>query len=332
LPSLRSFWHDATNESRTQAAKFPEAKMAGFCRNCGSPLDDTQVFCAKCGIPVSGSPVRQPASAVPPGAPPAPRPPSAASSQPRPATSPLAPQAVAAAPSKSGNTLVKVLLIFLVVIFVFGAIGAAGMWYVVHRVKQKVHEIGLDDLNSEANSPRTSALAGIDPCSLLAKADVAQAATMDVVRAEPTAGNEPGCQYSVEGDYGALVAKHASLLNKQATTDAQRQQFESMTKNMFKSMNSERGGPGSRHPGESPVFLFSVSNSGALAQMNLSRMAFGRLNGTVTVPGVGDDAMDIGGAMMLVRKGNNLIRIMYMMCPCATDDVVPLARKLVASL
>ena len=240
---------------------------------------------------------------------------------------------VAAAPTKSGNTLVKVLLIFLVVIFVFGAIGAAGIWYIAHRVKEKVHEIGLDDMNSEANSPHISALAGIDPCSLLSNADVGQAANMPVVRAEPTEGGEPGCQYSVAGDYTAMIAKHASLLNKQATTDAERRQFEATAKNLFKGMNTEDNDSNSRHPGESPVFLFSVTNKGALAQMSISRMAFSRLGGgVVNVPGVGEDAMDIGGAMMLVRKGNNLVRVMYMMCPCTTDDVTPLVKKIVAGL
>ncbi len=67
--------------------------------------------------------------------------------------------------------------------------------------------------------------------------------------------------------------------------------------------------------------------------MSLSRMAFARVGGAlVTIPGLGDDAPDIGGAMMLVRKDDKLIRVIYMMCPCATDDITPLAKKLVASL
>ena len=304
--------------------------MAGFCRNCGSPLDDVQAFCAGCGTPVSGPPVR---SSAPPASAPRPQAPPQAVPQPRPTAQAPVTQAVAAAPAKSGNTLVKVLLIFLVVIFLFGAVGVAGIWYVAHRVKQKVHEIGLDDLSATANANRGPALGGIDPCSLLSKADVAQAAKMEVVRAEAEEGSEPGCAYSVQGDMADLVAKHASLLRKAGTTEAQRQAFESFGKSVFHGPESGQGNSNSKHPGESPVFTFSVNNQSALATMNLTRATLGRLGpGVVTVPNLGDDAIDAGGAMLIVRKGDKLIRIMYMMCPCTTDDVLPLAKKIVAGM
>jgi hypothetical protein len=35
--------------------------------------------------------------------------------------------------------------------------------------------------------------------------------------------------------------------------------------------------------------------------------------------------------MMLVRKGNTLIRMMYISCPCNTDQIKPLAKKLAAA-
>src|SRR5208282_4423499 len=99
---------------------------------------DGQGFCAKCGTPAAGPPVRSsaPASAASAGAP---RPPAAPPFTSQPAPVAPAPQAAALPPKKSGNTLVKVLLIFLVVIFLFGAVGIAGVWYVAHRVNQKVH-------------------------------------------------------------------------------------------------------------------------------------------------------------------------------------------------
>jgi zinc-ribbon domain len=299
--------------------------MAGFCRNCGSPLDDGQGFCARCGTATSGPLVRPSASpSAPPFSAPRSQTPPQAAPQPRPP---------AAAPSKSGSTLVKVLLVFLVVIFFFGAVGVAGIWYAAHRVNQKAHEIGLDDLSTTANANRGPALGGIDPCNLLSKADVGQAAKVEVIRAEANEGSEPGCVYNVQGDISDLVAKHASLLHKEATTQAQRQQFESIAKNLFQGMNAEQSASTSKHPGEAPVFTFSVSNAGARAQMNLSRMAFSRLGGgMVTLPDLGDDNLDIGGAMMLVRKGDKLIRVMYMMCPCNTDDVTPLVKKLIANM
>jgi hypothetical protein len=292
--------------------------MAGFCRNCGRPLADGQAFCDGCGTPASGPPVRSSAAPPPPAAnvPPAQR-----------------PQAAAVAPAKSGNTLVKVLLVFLVVLFLFGAIGVAGIWYVAHRVKQGIHDVGLDDLSNTSDASRGPALAGVDPCSLLSKTDVGRAANVEVIRAEANEGSEPGCAYNVQGDISDLVAKHASLMQKEGTTEAQRQQFESVAKGLFQGMNKEQTGSTSKHPGEAPVFIFSVSNAGAKAQMNLSRMAFSRMGGGMaTIHGLGDDALDIGGAMMLVRKDDKLIRIMYMMCPCNTADVTPLVRELIENM
>lgn len=301
--------------------------MAGFCRNCGKPLADGQGFCAGCGTPASGPPVRPsatpstPASASPPQATP----------QPRPPASTPAPQLAAAAPSKSGSTLVKVLIGFVAVIFVFAALGIAGIWYVGHRVKQKVHDMGLDNLTSATNANKGTVLGGASACSLLSKQDVAQTVKMDVVRAEDPEEGGAACEYSVMGNYVDLIAKHISMLHQEQTNDAQRQMVESFAKSIGHGTDSEHSDP--RHPGESPVFMFSVDNNSATAQMSLTRATLGRMGpGATTIPGLGDEAFDIGNAMMLVRKGDKLVRIAYMMCPCTTEDVLPLAKKIVANL
>jgi hypothetical protein len=223
-----------------------------------------------------------------------------------------------------------VLLVFLVVIFLFGAIGAVGIWYVAHKAKEKFHDIGLDELSDASKANRRPVLSGIDPCSLLSKADVSQAAHAEVVRAEVTEGSEPGCAYNVQGDGSELVAKHASLLHREAASDAERQQLEEFSKNFSHGMQQGlKNGSASRHPDEAPVFLFSVSNAAAKAQMNLTRMAFSHMpGGMTTINGLGDEAIDIGGAMMLVRKDDKIVRVMYMMCPCTTDDVTPLEPSL----
>jgi zinc-ribbon domain len=303
--------------------------MAGFCTKCGSPLDDAQAFCARCGTPAGASPVR------PPATPPSPA--SSASSAPQartpqstlPSLTPV-PAHSAAASAKSSNTLAKVLLVFVVVIFVFGAIGAAGIWYVAHKAK----EMGLYELSDASKAARGPVLPGIDPCSLLSQADVSQAANVEVVRAEVTRGSEPGCSYNVQGDGSELAAKHAALLHKEAATDAERQQLEEFSKNFSRGMQQGlKNGSASRHPGEAPVFLFTVSNAAAKAQMNLTKMAFSHMaGGMTTINGLGDEAIDIGGAMMLVRKDDKIIRVMYMICPCTTDDVTPLVRKILDSL
>jgi len=46
------------------------------------------------------------------------------------------------------------------------------------------------------------------------------------------------------------------------------------------------------------------------------------------IPGIGDQAFDEAGAMMMVRKGDKLIRIMYSTCPCSVEAIKPLAKTL----
>lgn len=299
--------------------------MAGFCKNCGTPFDDATTFCGKCGTATGAAPTRQAAPAY--AALPAMRPP-------EPGQAAAVPQA--AVPAKSSSGCLKAVIVGVVVLLVFGAIGIAGIWYVAHRVKDKVHDMGLDDLSSDnANANRGPALGGRDACSLLSKEDVAEAAKMEVVRAEHPQGKGAGCVYSVMGEMTDLVAKHAALLPKGDMTEQQRQQMESFAKTMFQNANSQRGGSSSipSHPGEAPVLLFSVANQGAKAVMSMSRLTMGRLGPSLKdMPGLGDDAFDLAGVMIMARKGDQVAMIMYMTCPCGTDDVVPLAKKIVANM
>jgi hypothetical protein len=36
--------------------------------------------------------------------------------------------------------------------------------------------------------------------------------------------------------------------------------------------------------------------------------------------------------MMMIRKGKKVVRIMFMTCPCGTEEIKPLAEKLVQGL
>jgi hypothetical protein len=306
--------------------------MAGFCRNCGTPFDDATAFCGKCGSATGATPARP--SAPPSAAPPAARPPAPLQTPPAPAQPAPVPQA--GAPAKSSSGCLKALVVGVVVLLILGAVAVAGVWYVAHRVKEKAHEMGLDDLsNTNSNANRGPALGGRDACSLLAKEDVGQAAKMEVVRAEATQGKGAGCMYSVMGEMTDLVAKHAALLPKENMSEQQRQQVESFAKTIFQNANSQRGGAVTEpaHPGESPVLLFTDDNQGAKALMSLSRMTMGRMGPSLTnLPGIGDEAFDLAGVMIMARKGDQIMTMMYMACPCRTDDVVPLAKKIVANM
>jgi hypothetical protein len=299
--------------------------MAGFCRNCGTPLGDGEAFCKKCGTPVAGAPTRAaaavPAAPVPPASIPT------ASAAYAPAAAP-----VATAPTRS-SPLLKILLIVVIVFFLFGAIGIASLMYVGYRVKQKANEMGLHVPSDRERAQQTAEMKSLDACSLLSKAEVSAAIGMEVVRAESDTGDTPGCTYSVMGDPADLTAKHVAQMHKGELDKKQQEMVENFGKSVFQSAQSEPGRTPSAHPGEAPVLTFSVDASNAEFQLKLTRGTFGRLGpGTVTILNLGDDNFDAYGAMLLVRKGDKLVRVMYMTCPCGTTEVVPLIRKVVAKL
>jgi hypothetical protein len=153
---------------------------------------------------------------------------------------------------------------------------------------------------------------------------------MDIVRAE-NSGGDPGCAYSVAGDSADLTAKHITAMHKNEINQQQQNNVQEFARQIFKSGNTS--GP-SEHPGEAPVLAYSIDNNAAQLQMQLNRAALGHVGpvGLVSIPGLGDEAFDAYGAMIFVRKGDKLVRIIYMGCPCAEEDVLPLARTIVAGL
>jgi hypothetical protein len=300
--------------------------MAGFCRNCGTPLGDGEAFCKKCGTPVAGAPTRA-AAAVPNPQTPAGLAPAVPA-----AYAPASAVPVASAPTRS-SPLLKILLIVVIVFFLFGAIGIASLMYVGYRVKQKANEMGLHVPSDRERAEQAAEMKSVDACSLLSKAEVSAAIGMEVVRAESDTGDTPGCTYSVMGDPADLTAKHVAQMHKGELDKKQQEMVENFGKSVFQGAQSEPGRTPNAHPGEAPVLMFSVDASNAEFQLKLTRGTFGRIGpGTVIIPNLGDDNFDAYGAMLLVRKGDKLVRVMYMTCPCGTTEVVPLIRKVVAKL
>lgn len=303
--------------------------MAGFCRNCGSPLGDGQAFCVKCGTRV-GDVSQSGATAPPAGTVP---PPVAAAPPAGYASSPVSAPPAQAAPASSGmSALVKILIGVVLVFVVFGAFAAVAMIYIGHRVHQKAQELGLTRSTAEMRESN-AALRRIDGCALLSKVDVAQAVKMEIVRAEAQTGDAPGCTYSVSGDPADMTAKHMSGLHKKEMSKSDQDTVESFGRTIFHGTMPASSSPG-EHPGEAPVFSYSIDNNAAQLQMRLNRAALGNLGPAITpaIPNLGDEAFDAAGAMLFVRKGDKVVRIMYMTCPCGLEDVLPLARKIVDGL
>ncbi len=235
--------------------------------------------------------------------------------------------------------MVKILLVVVGLFVLFGAICVGAVIYVAHRIHEKAQELGL---TSEAARHHVSTLGGVNACALLSMDDVSKAVGMEVVRAEPDHSDRLSCTYSVQGDAGDLTTKHAIRMsqeiakgtNGQEMSKSQQDTVENVGKNLFHGMATAQDSGLNEHPGESPVFSFVVNDDAAQFQMKVDRVAFSRIGsvGAADIPDLGDEAFDAAGAMLLVRKGDKIVRVMYMQCPCVKDDVVPLVRKILAGL
>ena len=305
--------------------------MGKFCVKCGAPLDNGP-FCVKCGADMRsvGAPTSQ-----------SPHPvvqmPTAESAQ--------TPTPV---PAKQGmSTLAKLGIVAVVIIFVGGAAGAFGVYYVAHRVSQKIHQATDGILGSDSNSGTTShgddsgqgrsesgrsAESGTmgDVCRLLSKQDVSKAIGVEIVRTHP---EDNGCSYMAKGTQAEMAAKHATAMvadeggNKEAQDITQK-----VAGGMFNMFQAEKPASEQDTSGEVPVFSFSLDQNAAEEQMRLNAKVLGNLGSQQGLPGVGDQAFVSADGMIFMRKGKSLVRIIYLSCPCGTEQVKPLAKKLADSL
>ncbi len=341
--------------------------MANFCEACGSQLSGVEVFCWKCGVPVKrGVPQQPQATPQPPVTPPQqsaaaggyqqvqvpqapaasyPQPPAAGYQQiPQQAQPPnvqfqnvsapanpvyaQVPASAPPAPPVKSNTWITVLIVVLAVVFVGGLLAVGGVLYVAHRVSQKVHQISAAAGVSEA--PRHIVLESLthkDACRMLSKQDVSSALGVEIVATRTIAD---GCEYLAKGTSTDMTARHmAALSSKQGADSKQQEMIRKLAGGVFASQQSESHETGEDSDGNTPVLVFTVDNNSAAAQMKLTGGVMGTLGpGQKPIEGIGDEALDESGAMMLVRKGDKLIRITYTSCPCNTDAIKPLARKL----
>lgn len=306
--------------------------MATFCVKCGSPLSGGP-FCGKCGADArSLSPAAQPQ------APPV-------------TVQPTSAQAASNPTSTGGkqglSTLAKLGIAAIAIIFVAGAAGFAGLYYVAHRVSQKIHQAEDGILGSSSDSGTTSQGEGSglgrsesgrsaesgtvgDVCRLLSKQDVSRAIGVDITRTEP---GDNACSYIAKGDEADMLAKHATAMTASRGADKKTQQMlQTFAGGMFKQFQGEQPQSEMAKAGEVLVFNFSVDQHAAEEQMQLNAKTLSVLGDMQSLPGIGDQAFVSSDGMIMARKGKNLIRIMYVTCPCGTKEVVPLAKKLANSL
>ena len=316
--------------------------MAKFCVKCGSPLVSGP-FCTKCGADVrsvSQSVQPQPISA--PAQPPVP----AAQTGPQPvgAAVPVPTVAPPVVPKQGMSTLAKLGIAAVAIIFVGGASGAVGVYYVAHRVSQKYHEVSNEILgsssdsrnNAEGSGPTESGASSSsresmgNVCRFLSKEDVSKAIGVEIVRTEPA---DNGCSYIAKGTQADMTAKHAAAMIAARGADKKTQQMiQTFAGGMGKMFESEKPQSEQDTSGEVPVFSFSVDTNAAEEQMRLNAKGLATLGDTQGLPGIGDQAFMSADGIIMVRKGKNLIRIMYITCPCGTEQVKPLAKEIADAL
>jgi hypothetical protein len=291
--------------------------MAKYCGSCGSQVSDTSPFCESCGakqnlttpvpVPVQPAYTQVNASAIPSSYPPPP-------------------------PTKSSGSGIKIIVAILAVLFVGALLAAGALFYVGHRVASKIKAAAVESglsLHDDSGTASASAPFQGDPCLLLSKDDVSTAIGITIVATQSTAA---GCNYMAQGSSSDMTARHLSAMMATKGADSQAQDMmHKLAGGLFTAQQKDSKDQTLDSNGTVPVVVFAIDTNNAREQMKLNSKVLGALGGGASsgaIEGVGDEAFDSAGGMMFIRKGDKLISITYMMCPCTIEAIKPLARKL----
>ncbi len=345
--------------------------MAKFCDKCGTQLPDSSSFCLSCGAPSAAKPpAAQPPAppAAPASYPPAPTPadfqpvqtppayqpppqaytppPQAPPSQPQQWSAPTPPQqpqwsappsqpapiAQVAQTTKSSNTLLKVVLVIVVILGLGAVAVVGGLWYVGHKVVNRVKDAAAQaGINTDEIGQKGHAITG-DACRFLSKADVGDAIGVPITEIK---SSPEGCSYLAQGTMTDMTSKHVAAMLGQRGVDKKSQDMAQQFAGIVGSSQPKAPGEDSDANGNAVVFGFTLDSNSAKTQMDLNHKilgAFGSAGGSSTITGIGDEAFVSADGMMFVRKGETLIRFMYTSCPCSTEQIKPLAKKLADQL
>ncbi len=151
---------------------------------------------------------------------------------------------------------------------------------------------------------------------------------MQIVATESTDG---GCSYLAQGNSGDMTAKHMAAMLGAKGADAKTQQMiQGLAGGFVKMFQSEGHDTDLGQQREcSGVRLQrgqSRSRSPNAAQRRRCSEGWDPVSRAFRASAI--RPLDEAGAMMMVRKGDKLIRIMYSTCPCSVDAIKPLAKML----
>jgi zinc-ribbon domain len=302
-----------------------EFAMPMFCEKCGNQLSDTSAFCNACGAPVvrHTAPTAAPYQDVPqqPASTPPPQP-----------YAPSQSYAQAAPRAKAGSGL-KILLIVLAVLALGAITVLGGIIFVGHKVVSKIEDKAAENGLSLSKSGDSGKTFQGDACRFLTPTEVSKALGVTITG---TRSNPASCDYLAHGTAANMTSKHLSaIMKKNGADQATQDKLEKFAQGVFNTQekNAQEADPTSN--GDTAVLTIAFDEQSAQAQMKLDSKVLGALgpaSGSSNLQGVGDEAFVAANGMMLVRKGDTLVRFTYISCPCSTEEVTPLAKKLAAAL
>jgi hypothetical protein len=138
------------------------------------------------------------------------------------------------------------------------------------------------------------------------------------------------------GTAANMTSKHLSAMaGKRGADRATQDKFQKLAQEFFGAQEKNAQAADPKGAIETTVLSVSIDQGSAEAQMKLDSKVLGALgpaSGSRKIAGIGDEAFVAADGMMLVRKGDTLLRITYINCPCNTEQIEPLAKKLAAAV
>ncbi|MEO6803024.1 MAG: hypothetical protein ABI197_07255, partial [Granulicella sp.] len=185
-----------------------------------------------------------------------------------------------------------------------------------------------DDIGKQAATPIG------DPCRFLSKADVGDAIGVPIVE---TTSSPDGCVYLAHGTMADFTSKHLSAMMGQRGAPKQAQEMIQQFAGIVGAPKDDSAASEQSDPaGNAPVLTVQFQTQSARTQIQLDSKVLGGFGGAAggnsTLTGIGDEAYVAADGMLMVRKGDILVRFMYTSCPCTTDAIKPLAQKLADAL
>jgi len=302
-----------------------------FCTSCGAEV--TGAFCTRCGARAS-------------------QPPSPAAPPPTPIEYVQQPQVVPPPPpaAKSGGGL-KILIAVLATLGAVCVLAVAGVWYVVHKVKQEVKQAAASqgiDLSSFGETHR-GPVRTFDACALLTKEDLSQLLSLTVERAEGSGrSSRSECRYyssqaRQRGQEEALAAKKKIEGESKSGNAADQAQNVRDIGNLIRGLTGAAGAMN-----DAPMLTLRIDSANPKAMvagfktgMSLTGFAIKSEVGsggapnlvTEDVPGVGDEGMfaPLFGTSVF-RKGDVAVSIDGRMLPGGRDAQIAIAKRIFSKL